>query len=122
MEPTMLLHSQTIRRLHKWARGIVLVETGQPVELIHIEEIDGHSRAFVELPSGLRTHVAEAALTNRLARLSEGGLTVAGVAVAGMLLGYSLGLPEADRLALTAQTPASLEHHLVSPAAGRFGG
>jgi hypothetical protein len=118
----MPLQSQTIRRLNNWARSIVLVETGQAVELIHIEEIDGRSRAFIELPSGLRTHVAEAALTNRLARLSEGGLTLAGVALAGMLLGYSLGLPETERLAWTGQTPGVMEPGLIRPAAGDFGG
>jgi|GEM_PF-2443367 len=119
----MTLSSQTIRRLQTWARRIVLVETGQPVELVHLEEIDGRSRAFVELPSGLRTHVAEAALTNRLARLCEGGLTIAGVAIAGMLLGYSLGMPEAERLAWTGQTqvvagPGFVEPGHVHPAAG----
>jgi hypothetical protein len=114
----MHLRSQTIRRLNNWARSIVLVETGQAVELIHLEEIDGRSRAFIELPSGLRTHVAEAALTNRLARLSEGGLTLAGVAIAGMLLGYSLGLPEVERLAWTGQAPGLTEPGLVHPAAG----
>ena len=118
----MLLQSQTIRRLNNWARSIVLVETGQAVELIHLEEIDGRSRAFIELPSGLRTHVAESALTNRLARLSEGGLTLAGVALAGMLLGYSLGLPETDRLAWTGQTPSLIEPGQIRPAAGHFGG
>ena len=104
----MRIESQTIRRLQGWARRIVLVETGQPVELIHLEELDGRSRAFIELPSGIRTHVPEAALTNRFARLSEGGLTIAGVALAGILLGYSLGLPEADRLALTGKGPDTI--------------
>lgn len=102
----MRIESQTIRRVQGWARRIVLVETGQPVDLIHLEELDGRSRAFIELPSGIRTHVPEAALTNRFARLSEGGLTIAGVALAGILLGYSLGLPEADRLAWTGKAPA----------------
>lgn len=103
----MQMTSRTIRRLQGWARRIVLVETGQPVELIHLEEVDGRRRAFVELPSGIRTHVAEAALTNRGARLAEGGLTLAGVALAGILLGYTLGLPEAERLAWTGHaTPA----------------
>lgn len=119
----MLFQSRTIRHLQNWARRIVLVETGQPVELIHIEEIEGYSRAFIELPSGLRTHVAEAALTNRLARLADGGLTLAGVALAGMLLGYSLGLPEAERLAWTGQTPVVADHGFgghghLRPAAG----
>jgi hypothetical protein len=114
----MSLSSYTIRRLQTWARRIVLVETGQPVELVHIEEVDGRSRAFVELPSGLRTHVAEAALTNRLARLTEGGLTIAGVALAGMLLGYSLGLPEAERLAWSGQTPEVLETGFVRNSRG----
>jgi hypothetical protein len=119
----MHFQSRTIRRLQHWARRIVLVETGQPVELIHTEEIDGRSRAFIELPSGLRTHVAEAALTNRLARLTEGGLTLAGVALAGMLLGYSLGLPETDRLAWIGQSPVVADHRVVEhgsirPAAG----
>jgi len=119
----MPFQSRTIRRLQSWARRIVLVETGQPVELIHTEELDGRSRAFVELPSGLRTHVAEAALTNRLARLSEGGLMLAGVALAGVLLGYSLGLPETDRLAWTGQGPVVADHRIVEhgyirPAAG----
>jgi hypothetical protein len=104
----MRIESQTIRRLQGWARRIVLVETGQPVELIHLEEECGRSRAFIELPSGIRTHVPEAALTNRFARLSEGGLTIAGVALAGILLGYSLGLPEADRLAWTGKGPATI--------------
>lgn len=113
----------TIRRLRHWARRIVLVETGQPVELIHTEELDGRRRAFVELPSGLRTHVTEAALTNRLARVAEGGLTLAGVALAGMLFGYSLGMPEAERLAWTGQSPVVADHRLVEharirPAAG----
>ncbi len=119
----MHLQSRTIRRLNQWARSFVLVETGQPVELIHIEEIDGRSRAFVELPSGLRTHVPEAALTNRLARISDGGLTLAGVALAGMLLGYSIGMPETERLAWTGQGPTVVEHRLhehgiIRPAAG----
>ena len=104
----MRIEGQLVRRLQGWARHIVLVETGQPVELIHLEEFDGRSRAFIELPSGIRTHVPEAALTNRFARLSEGGLTLAGVALAGMLLGYSLGLPETDRLARTGQPPAAI--------------
>ncbi len=102
----MRIATRTIRRLQSWARHIVLVETGQPVDLIHLEEADGLRRAFIELPSGIRTHVPEAALTNRFARLSEGGLTIAGVALAGMLLGYSLALPEAERLAWTGQQPA----------------
>jgi hypothetical protein len=110
----MRIEGQTIRRLQSWAQRIVLVETGQPVELIHIEELDGHRRVFIELPSGIRTHVAEAALTNRLARLSDGGLTLAGVALAGMLLGYSLGLPETERLAWTGQAPASPMPTVVS--------
>lgn len=100
----MHIESQAIRRMRGWARCIVLVETGQPVELIHLEEEGGRRRAFIELPSGIRTHVSEAALTNRFARLAEGGLTLAGVALAAMLLGYSFGLPEADRLAWTGQT------------------
>jgi hypothetical protein len=97
----MRFEDRAIRRLNSWARRIVLVETGEPVELIHIEEIDGRSRAFIELPSGLRTHVAEAALTNRLARLADGSLTLAGVALAGMLLGYTLALPATEHLAST---------------------
>ncbi len=91
--------SQVVRRFHNWARRIVLIETGEPVELIHLEELDGKSRAFIELPSGIRTYVPEAALTNRLARLADSSLTLAGVAIAGMLLGYTLGLPAADHLA-----------------------
>ncbi len=104
----MSIEGRVIRRLQSWARHIVLVETGQPVELIHLEELDGRSRAFIELPSGIRTHVPEAALTNRFARLSEGGLTLAGVALAGMLLGYSLGLPAAERQAWIGQPPAGI--------------
>jgi hypothetical protein len=102
----MSLQSVAIRRVSDWARGIVLVETGQPVDLVHVEEIDGHRRVFVEMPSGLRTHVPEAALTNRLARLAEGGLTLAGVALAGMLLGYTLGLPAAELAAWGGTAPA----------------
>jgi hypothetical protein len=107
-ETMMRIEGRVIRRLQGWARQFVLVETGQPVVLIHLEEFDGQSRAFIELPSGIRTHVPEAALTNRFARLSEGGLTLAGVALAGVLLGYSLGLPEADRLAWSGQSPAGI--------------
>lgn len=118
----MPLQSRTIRRLSNWARSIVLVETGQPVDLIHLEEFDGRRRAFIEMPSGLRTYVAEAALTNRFARLSEGGLTMAGVALAGTLLGYSLAMPEHDRLASTGQMPGLHEPGLVHPAAGNVGG
>lgn len=102
----MHLESAAIRRVSNWARGIVLVETGQPVDLIHVEEIDGCRRVFVEMPSGLRTHVPEAALTNRLARLAEGGLTLAGVALAGILLGYTLGLPTEDLAAWGGTKPA----------------
>ena len=98
----MLSESQVVRRFSRWARRIVLIETGEPVELVHIEERDGKSRAFIELPSGIRTYVPEAALTNRLARLADGGLTLTGVAIAGMLLGYTLGLPSTDRLASSA--------------------
>lgn len=105
----MYLHSAAIRRVSNWARGIVLVETGQPVDLVHVEEIDGHRRIFVEMPSGLRTHVPEAALTNRLARLAEGGLTLAGVALAGVLLGYTLGLPAEELAAWGGTAPAVVD-------------
>lgn len=101
----MQFESRPIEWLNSWARRIVLIETGQAVELIHLEEIDGHGRAFIELPSGLRTHVPVAALTNRLARLAEGGMTIAGVAFAGMALGYTLGLPQAELAAWIGQTP-----------------
>ncbi len=86
-----------VLRLSSWARTLVLRETGEPVELVHIEEQGDQRRAFVELPSGLRTYVREPALTNRMARLSEGALLLAGVAVAGAILGYTFGLP-GDRL------------------------
>lgn len=98
--------SQVVRRFHNWARCIVLIETGEPVELVHLEELDGKSRAFIELPSGIRTYVPEAALTNRLARLADSSLTLAGVALAGMLLGYTLGLPAVDHLASSGQAPS----------------
>lgn len=87
-------------RLAGWARKLVLRETGEPVELVHIEELDERRRVFVELPSGLRTYVPEAALTNRMARLSEGALMLAGVAIAGTILGYTFNLPDA-RMALS---------------------
>lgn len=106
MEPNMRPESKVIRRFYTWARRIVLIETGEPVELVHIEELEGESRAFVELPSGIRTYVPEAALTNRLARLGDSSLTLAGVAVAGVLLGYTLGMAPADNLASTDQAPA----------------
>ena len=106
MESNMRSESEVIRRFHNWARRIVLIETGEPVELIHIEELDSESRAFIELPSGIRTYVPEAALTNRLARLGDSSLTLAGVAVAGVLLGYTLGVAPADNLASTDQAPA----------------
>lgn len=102
----MSLERAAVRKVSNWARGIVLVETGQPVELVHVEEFDGRRRVFVELPSGLRTHVPEAALTNRLARLAEGGLALAGVAVAGMLLGYTLAMPDAERAVWSGRAPA----------------
>lgn len=86
-----------VLRLSSWARTLVLRETGEPVELVHIEERGDQRRAFVELPSGLRTYVTEPALTNRMARLSEGALLLAGVAMAGAILGYTFGLP-GDRL------------------------
>ena len=101
----MTIDNAMVRRVGHWARGLVLAETGQPVELIHIEEIEGRRRLFIELPSGLRTHVPEVALTSRLARLAEGGLMLAGVAVAGMLLGYTLALP-ADALTAWHGRPA----------------
>lgn len=106
MESNMRPESQVVRRINSWARCIVLIETGEPVELVHLEELDGKSRAFIELPSGIRTYVPEAALTNRLARLADSSLTLAGVAIAGVLLGYTLGLPAADHLASTEQAPA----------------
>lgn len=109
MEPNMRPESQVVRRFNNWARCLVLIETGEPVELVHLEERDGKSRAFIELPSGIRTYVPEAALTNRLARLGDSSLTLAGVAIAGVLLGYTLGLPEADHLASTEQTPAVVQ-------------
>lgn len=92
-------------RLSGWARTLVLRETGEPVELVHIEELDDRRRAFVELPSGLRTYVAEAALTSRVARLSEGALTLAGVAIAGAVLGYSFSLPQGELTANGNQRP-----------------
>ncbi|HRY24997.1 MAG: hypothetical protein H6852_02520 [Geminicoccaceae bacterium] len=92
-------------RLSGWARTLVLRETGEPVELVHIEELDDRRRAFVELPSGLRTYVAEAALTSRVARLSEGALTLAGVAIAGALLGYSFNLPQDELTASSNPRP-----------------
>lgn len=99
--------NERLDRLATWAKGLVLQETGQPVELVHIEEYDGERRAFVELPSGLRTHVHEAALTNRMARLSEATLALAGVALAGMVLGYTFGLP-GDELSARTATPPSV--------------
>jgi hypothetical protein len=104
MESNMRPESQIVHRLSKWARCIVLIETGEPVDLVHVEEFDGESRAFIELPSGIRTYVPEAALTNRLARLGDSSLTLASVAIAGVLLGYTLGLAPADNLASTQET------------------
>lgn len=92
-------------RLKSWARTLVLRETGEPVELVHIEELDDRRRAFVELPSGLRTYVPEAALTSRVARLSEGALTLAGVAIAGAVLGYSFSLPQGELTASSNPRP-----------------
>ena len=106
MESNMRPESQVVRRFNNWARCIVLIETGEPVELVHLEELDGKSRAFIELPSGIRTYVPEAALTNRLARLADSSVTLAGVAIAGVLLGYTLGLPAADHLASTEPAPS----------------
>lgn len=86
----MVSDRNVLVRLSGWARTLVLRETGEAVELVHIEEIDDCRRAFVELSSGLRTYVPEAALTSRVTRVSEGALLLAGVAVAGTILGYTL--------------------------------
>jgi len=51
----MYLQSAAIRRVGNWARGIVLVETGQPVDLVHVE--GGQCVQQVSLPLGhLRLH------------------------------------------------------------------
>lgn len=87
-----------VRRLRSWPKRLVLRETGEPVELIELQEIGGRRRCLVELRGGRRVTVSEAELDSELAMRGLAVAVCAGLALAGVLVGGSLGLGQDEGL------------------------
>lgn len=79
---------RTVRRLRRvWPRRLVLKATGEPVELVHVEEREGRRRCVVRRPDGSELFLAEAALASRLAWNATAVGLCLGLAAAGALAG-----------------------------------
>ncbi|HMR30808.1 MAG TPA: hypothetical protein PKA13_14360 [Geminicoccaceae bacterium] len=81
-----------VRRLRSWPRRLVLRETGEPVVLIELHDSAGRRRCLVELRGGRRVMVTEAELDSELAMRGVAVAVCVGLALAGVLVGGSLGL------------------------------
>ncbi len=104
-----------VRRLRAWPQRHVLRATGEIVEILELQDRDGRQRCLVELRGGRQIMVTEAELGSELAMRSVAMAVCSALALAGILVGSSLGMARGDGLIADVATCQAIRHHAPLP-------
>lgn len=100
-----------VRRLRAWPRRFVLKSTGEPCDLLELHDSDGRRRCLVRLQSGRQAMVTEDELGSELATRGLAVAVCGALALAGVLVGSSFSLAQADGLMADVATCAQAIKH-----------